>query len=284
MPFVFRYRVAGLLLVGITFAGFTLHPLLGYAKTSWLSELADTYAESSGAVSATAASARPTAPSNVAGIFDGQKTIRLSWRDNADNETSQQVWISKDGTNYAKLADLGGNITGFTHALGSVPTASAYYYKLRAVNRYGASDYSGAAKTVLSVTATPTHSPTTPPSQIIGDVLNEVNQFRAQNGLPALRLDNRLNVAAQRHSNDMALHKAMSHSCRDGTTLGQRITQAGYPWRNIAENVATGQTSARKVVQAWINSSGHRANMLKNNVKDVGIGYNNRYWTLDLAG
>ncbi len=110
-----------------------------------------------------------------------------------------------------------------------------------------------------------------------------VNNFRAQNGLPALALNTKLNSAAQRHSDDMAANNTMSHNCKDGTTASQRVTQAGYTWRTVAENVARGQKTPQEVVNAWINSPGHRANMLNTSVKDIGVGYNNRFWTLDLA-
>jgi uncharacterized protein YkwD len=133
-------------------------------------------------------------------------------------------------------------------------------------------------------TSPQTTSPAQSPSDMVSAVLSEVNKFRAQNGLAALRLDDRLNQAAQLHSNDMAAHNTMSHNCQNGTTPSQRITNAGYSWHAIAENVATGQTTAQQVVQAWINSAGHRANMLKTDIKDVGIGFNHNYWTLDLAG
>lgn len=121
-------------------------------------------------------------------------------------------------------------------------------------------------------------------SSIAAEVLREVNTFRAQNHLPPLGNSIPLQQAAQRHSDNMAANRNISHNCADGTTFSQRITQSGYLWHSIAENVAAGQASATEVVQAWIHSPGHRANLLKSDIKDAGIGFNNRYWTLDLAG
>jgi uncharacterized protein YkwD len=224
---------------------------------------------------------KPAAPSNLTGQADGEGGVKLAWKDNAGNETSQQVWMSTNGSSYSRLATLASNVTGYTHSLGNM--SGAFYYTVRAVNAYGVSAFSPSAKVAISG-GTTTQPPTTTTGTYVADVLNEVNKFRAQNGRTALKLNSLLNQAAQRHSNNMAANSTMSHNCEDGTTMVQRVNQAGYTWRALAENVAAGQSTPQQVVQAWANSSGHRANMLNTSVKDVGVGFNNKYWTLDLGG
>lgn len=121
-------------------------------------------------------------------------------------------------------------------------------------------------------------------------VLELVNQHRATAGLSPLIRAAELDSAAQRHSNDMATNNFMSHTGSDGSTPGQRITAAGYSWTTYGENVAAGYTTADAVVTGWMNSSGHRANILNGNFKEIGIAVVYRagttygyYWTQDFG-
>jgi hypothetical protein len=60
---------------------------------------------------------------------------------------------------------------------------------------------------------------------------------------------------------------------KDGSTIGQRVTAAGYQWSFTGKNIAAGYTTPQAVVNGWINSPGHRANMLNPNYQEIGIGY-----------
>jgi uncharacterized protein YkwD len=82
----------------------------------------------------------------------------------------------------------------------------------------------------------------------------------------------------------MAVKGYFSHTGQDGRSPFDRIKQAGYPGRMMGENIAAGQTSAAAVMQAWMNSPGHRANILNCGYKEVGVGYvaggsMRHYWT-----
>jgi uncharacterized protein YkwD len=99
-------------------------------------------------------------------------------------------------------------------------------------------------------------------SGVDAQLLALVNAARRQNGRRELSLDSRLNAAASAHSIDQARRRTMSHTGGDCSSFDQRITRAGYRWSRAAENVAMGQTSAQSVFNAWMNSSGHRANIL----------------------
>lgn len=117
---------------------------------------------------------------------------------------------------------------------------------------------------------------------VVQQVLDLVNRERGQVGLSPLRLHSQLNTAAQAHANDMAKHNFMSHTGSDGSSPFDRIKRYGYNYRRAAENVAAGYSSAQDVMQGWMKSSGHRANILNPHYRDIGIGYargNKLYWT-----
>jgi uncharacterized protein YkwD len=115
-------------------------------------------------------------------------------------------------------------------------------------------------------------------------LLTLVNNARSAKGLRALSINALLNTAAQAHSQDQAARQTMSHTGGDGSTLGTRITRAGYAWTSAGENVAAGYTSAQSVFDAWMGSSGHRANILNAGYVHMGVGVATggngvMYWT-----
>ena len=131
-------------------------------------------------------------------------------------------------------------------------------------------------------------------NSVSNQVIQLVNQARSQgrvcgnqrfNAASPLSANASLNSAAQVHSSDMARTRRMSHTGSNGSSMGQRATQAGYQWRAIAENVAAGQKTPNDVVQAWLKSPGHCANIMNSNYQDGGVsavrGSNNvLYWTM----
>jgi uncharacterized protein YkwD len=115
---------------------------------------------------------------------------------------------------------------------------------------------------------------------VVGAVVAATNAERAAAGCDPLKVDGRLNTAAQRHSADMASRQTMSHTGGNGSSFDERIEAAGYP-RPAAENIAYGQDSAASVVAAWMDSEGHRRNILNCSYTAIGVGYDPRgdYWT-----
>ena len=104
------------------------------------------------------------------------------------------------------------------------------------------------------------------------------NQIRAQAGLPLLKDNAKLRKAAVGHSNDMVAEGYFDHTSLNGDTFVDRILDAGYAKRNdgwtIGENLAwgTGELSTpQAIMNAWMNSAGHKANILKKAYKEVGI-------------
>lgn len=99
------------------------------------------------------AAAAPTAPSNLSGKYDGSLAVLLTWKDNAGNESGEELWGSTDGKTYSLIAKLYANTTRFTHRLKKVPVNPNFYYKVKAVNSAGASGFSNAAGVNFQQTA-----------------------------------------------------------------------------------------------------------------------------------
>jgi uncharacterized protein YkwD len=156
-----------------------------------------------------------------------------------------------------------------------------------------ATQSSGPAQAAPAGAATPTRrrTPTTAaPAVAAGpaaEVLRLVNVERARAGCPAVSSDSRLVAAATSHSADMAANDYFSHTGRNGSTLGSRVTAAGYRWSSVGENIAKGQPTPAAVMRAWMDSSGHRANILNCGFRNLGVGlaYDGRspVWTQDFA-
>ncbi|KUJ68544.1 RNA polymerase [Streptomyces albus subsp. albus] len=126
-------------------------------------------------------------------------------------------------------------------------------------------------------TPSPTHPATTAPdprARLVQQVIDLTNAERAKAGCAAVRPNDKLATAAQRHSDDMAARHYFDHTSPDGTGPGERITAAGYPWRTYGENIAAGQQSSQAVMDSWMNSSGHRQNILNCDVTEIGVGVN----------
>ena len=98
-----------------------------------------------------------------------------------------------------------------------------------------------------------------------------------------MQVDPRLTAAAQLHSEDMAANSYFSHTSRDGRSFADRIRDQGYP-SPAAENIARGQRSASAVMQAWLNSAGHRRNILNCSLRAIGVGVApGNVWTQDFG-
>ncbi|WP_330285834.1 CAP domain-containing protein [Streptomyces sp. NBC_00576] len=116
------------------------------------------------------------------------------------------------------------------------------------------------------------------------EVTDLTNRERARAGLPQLASDFLLTRAAQAHSTDMVVRAFYSHTGPDGSQPWDRAAAAGSTRRTIGENIACGQRSPAEVVDGWMNSPGHRANILKREFTHIGIGFAGggkagTYWT-----
>ena len=103
-----------------------------------------------------------------------------------------------------------------------------------------------------------------------------LNQERASHGLAKLRLNKRLSKASKRHSRAMVSRRFFEHTSPTGSTMVARVTGAGYRrWASLGENIAWGTeglATPRAIMRGWMNSPGHRANILRGQFREVGIG------------
>lgn len=121
-------------------------------------------------------------------------------------------------------------------------------------------------------TGTGTGTTTTSSSAVAADIVNYTNAARARNGLPALRSNSRLMEAARIHAAQMASYQRAEHTISGAQypTMQSRLQAVGYDYRSAAENVAWNQQSAQSVVNTWMNSTGHRANILDPTLTEMG--------------
>src|SRR6185369_16810623 len=89
-----------------------------------------------------------------------------------------------------------------------------------------------------------------------GAVLSLVNKFRGEAGCKPLTFDAKLSAAARKHSLDMATRRYFSHDTPEGVSMADRITDEGFRWSMVGENIAEGQRDANAVMTAWMNSPG----------------------------
>ncbi|MGW0800290.1 sigma-70 family RNA polymerase sigma factor [Streptomyces sp. NPDC002692] len=125
------------------------------------------------------------------------------------------------------------------------------------------------------------------PTTTVEQVVALVNKERAAAGCGPLTEDAQLEKAAQAHSDDMAARNFFEHTNPDGADPGQRITAAGYRWSTYGENIAEGQQTPQAVMESWMNSPGHRANILNCSFKNIGVGVHKGsggpWWTQDFG-
>jgi hypothetical protein len=109
----------------------------------------------------------------------------------------------------------------------------------------------------------------------ITNLLLETNNQRSGNGLGGLAVNQLLDNAAQAKANDMAARNYWSHDTPDGQSPWTFFTAAGYEYQTAGENLAYGFDTSLNTVTAWMNSPGHRANILNTTYTEIGFGIAN---------
>jgi uncharacterized protein YkwD len=175
----------------------------------------------------------------------------------------------------------------------------------------GSSDAGAAAPATSPVTAPSPPSPAPTPAMaelstcglanFSARILQRINQLRASGAscgssgqfasTSAVAWNAKLTQAADGHSQDMAASNYFAHTSQDGRTFAQRIDATGYTWSSAGENIAAGYATVDAVMDGWIQSAGHCANLMNPNFSEIGVAcvpgtssdaYSN-YWTMDLA-
>ena len=118
------------------------------------------------------------------------------------------------------------------------------------------------------------------------EVIRLVNEIRAENGLKPLTANWELSRVARYKSQDMADNRYFSHTSPTYGTPFQMIKAFGLSYRSAGENIAYGYRTPKAVVDGWMNSSGHRANILNASYTQIGVGYvaGGHYWTQMFIG
>jgi hypothetical protein len=106
----------------------------------------------------------------------------------------------------------------------------------------------------------------------VGSIIDDTNAQRGANGLGGLTGNSLLTQAAQNKANDMAARDYWSHNTPDGQTPWTFITATGYSYKTAGENLAYGFTTAAATLDGWMNSPGHRANILNTTFTEMGVG------------
>lgn len=117
-------------------------------------------------------------------------------------------------------------------------------------------------------------------------VVDLTNQERAKNGLRALKVDVTLSKMAHEKSRDMSANSYFSHTSPTYGSPFDMMKKYGITYRYAGENIAMGQRTPEEVVKAWMNSEGHRKNILSPNYNYIGVGYvaESNYWTQEFIG
>jgi uncharacterized protein YkwD len=138
-----------------------------------------------------------------------------------------------------------------------------------------------------------------PDDQVRKKMLRLVNRARSSQRrcgakvyppVASIRWNAALARAAQRHAVDMARYNRLSHTGSSGSTPAARVNKAGYRWRAVGENIAAGQPTCEAVVDNWLASAGHCANLMETRFTEMGAACEQvsstkygTYWTLVLA-
>lgn len=121
-------------------------------------------------------------------------------------------------------------------------------------------------------------------NQLATEIAAGLNEGRRANGEAPLRFNRKLGRAAMVHACDMVVHDFFDHSGTDGSTIQTRVRNAGYDDCIVAENIAWGYPRSEQIISGWLNSPGHRRNMLHPRLEEFGIGITQGpkgpYWVL----
>ncbi|HID87669.1 MAG TPA: CAP domain-containing protein [Anaerolineae bacterium] len=118
-------------------------------------------------------------------------------------------------------------------------------------------------------------------------VVELINEKRASQGLPPLKICPELMAAAAVHSQDMATHNFVDHTGSDGSSPWDRFRREGYELTWGGETIAAGPVTPQEVVAGWMESDGHREILLISQFREIGVGYASsafgHFWTMDLG-
>lgn len=179
--------------------------------------------------------------------------------------TGYQVFLAN--TRGGKYRQIGATLSG-KFQITKIKKNKVYYVKVRAYKTSGSRITTGKFSAVTTVKKYSTESTA---DKYAKQVLSLVNQERAKAGLPELKLSKSLNAAAAVRARELATE--FSHIRPDGRDCFTALTDAGIVYSHVGENIAAGQVTPQEVVTSWLNSDGHRANIMSEDYTQMGLGY-----------
>jgi len=243
------------------------------------------------------AGAEPQPPKLKAKYRERQDEVRLNWRTKRLDRKAVNLIEIERGEEGAAFEPLDAVKHKPSHYEDEPGTGGTFYYRARVHSDDETSGWSNTVSVdVPGAVASDPDPGSNPgngdpnleagqrecPSNTVDQVLAIVNDVRRDNNRGTLRLNAQLQWAARTRTIDQADKGKLSH---DGWV--NVVNQSGYRWGALAENIALGPTSPAGVMNAWMNSSGHRANIL-GGYRDIGIGCvidrNGFYWWTQVFG
>ncbi len=186
-------------------------------------------------------------------------------------------------TGYAALNSSSMRVSGAASEAAIVKVLAEYYCRIVTNRAFTAIGIERRGRDTWLVVATPLDLPAARDAERVArEVLQLVNAARAKprkcgntafKPAPPLSLSPLLNKAALAHAQDMARNSHFEHRGTDGSSPADRATRAGYRWRHVGENIASGAPTARSVVEGWLNSPGHCVNIMGAHYREMGIAF-----------
>ena len=222
-----------------------------------------------------------TSDQSPSAVVDESNTLITSAQENATTSVEQENSIdSSEQDNTSSISEQSDTSLNTTPSIGSAIAAE---------------NDSATDSVAVDITVT-----CTSPDPLIQErTLQLVNEARSQprscgtesfEATSALQWNPQLSEAADKHSADMAQHNFFNHSGSDGSSVSTRVSDTGYDWRTVGENIAAGQFSADDAVAGWLSSASHCKNLMNPDFKEMAVSCAEdsssdftRYWTNVLA-
>lgn len=191
----------------------------------------------------------------------------------------------------AGSSSAGGSSAGASHAgtsagsaTGSGTSAGTVHSGTGTGKTAGSGSTAGTSHTGTSAGASASSGSTATQSSYASQVVSLVNQERAKAGLKPLKTDSKLTSVAVAKAKDMYANNYFDHNSPTYGSPFDMMKQFGVSYSYAGENIAKGQQNPQAVMNAWMNSSGHRANILNANYSSIGVAYYNGEWVQEFTG
>jgi uncharacterized protein YkwD len=206
---------------------------------------------------------------------------------------------SDDGQGYSGSRRDESKNSGYSRGSEQIPSNGNQETKAENGNTVGSDDINAASQHAESNADQADDATVAQPESLEKEMLGLINRARStarqcgNKNYPAvspLNWNKLLEAAAASHSEDMARHNFLSHTGSDGLNVSDRVSTEGYAWRSIGENIAAGYGTAKAVVDGWLSSPGHCANIMSSTYSELGgalvedsTSDYQSYWTLVVA-